>query len=413
MIVVNKNIIIAGILLLFISVRLFNLSSSVGFGSDEGRDFLTTWNMYQTKQPKLIGPPSEYSINGRQFYFGPAPYYVILPALVVGNWDPLWVSYFIIGLNAVALLVVLLELRKQVKDAAVLYSFAAFCTVTPAVITYTRSYWNPHFMFPVSLLVLVLLLKKKVSHPTLYFSGLGFLFGLGMQFHYGFVFAIIISLVWLCKTKVIKLISLLYISIGFLLGVLPLLLFELRSNFYNLRTFLLVLAHINNSHTPFGLRSFYFISLLPFVFLLLSLSLKYVKHVHRYIPYAFISLFVISSFLRIFFPPHYVLDYPTLQELSNTIQSDDPEPGRYNIVDQLTRDNRAMALRYLVTVKGYTPLGVEEYPQSQVLYVYTKEPLDALLKYPIYELQSDLPLVKDKQWKMQNGIMLYRLHKQG
>src|SRR5258708_33069650 len=82
------NLIIIILVVIFIGIRLVHLPESIGFGSDEGRDFLTAWNIYTNKQLKLIGPPSEFTVNGREFYFGPAPYYVILPILVVGNWDP-------------------------------------------------------------------------------------------------------------------------------------------------------------------------------------------------------------------------------------------------------------------------------------------------------------------------------------
>src|SRR5258708_2170161 len=110
----------------FITIRLINLPQIINFGSDAGRDFLVAWNIYITKHPVLIGPPSEYSVNGRQFFFGPAPYYLILPALLVGDWSPLFVSYFLIVLNLVVLFISLKILFQKVKEKSILYYFAIF-----------------------------------------------------------------------------------------------------------------------------------------------------------------------------------------------------------------------------------------------------------------------------------------------
>ncbi len=112
--------------LLFLALRFIHLPQSVNFGSDAARDFLVVWNMYITKHPVLIGPPSEYAFNGRQFFFGPAPYYLILPALVIGHWNPLAVSYFLIFLNLSVLLLALIILNKCIKEKKVLYSLPFF-----------------------------------------------------------------------------------------------------------------------------------------------------------------------------------------------------------------------------------------------------------------------------------------------
>src|SRR5476649_2091016 len=94
----NRFYLYLALIFLFICIRFIHLPQSFNFGSDEGRDFLATWNMYTHRQVTLIGPPSEFTIHGRAFFFGPAPYYMILPALVLGNWNPLFVSYFLIFL---------------------------------------------------------------------------------------------------------------------------------------------------------------------------------------------------------------------------------------------------------------------------------------------------------------------------
>lgn len=396
--------------LLFVAVRLIALPERMGFGSDAGRDFLTVLTMVQTKVPKLIGPPSEYSLHGRQFYFGPAPYYVILPALVISHGDPLVVSYFLIGLNALIFFITLSVLGKTIRSPVTVTCFALLCIMTPAVVTYTRSYWNPHFMFAISMLLLTLLIKRTFFNNQLYFFTIGLLFGVGIQFHYAFIFAVAVSMIWMIVERQLSVRVCCFLAGGLVIGILPLVLFELRSNFYNTRTFVAVMTNLDNTHTPFVPHTFYFISLIPFAFFVVSHALGYIHGRYRILPYAILVLYIIAAIAKTVLPVDEPLPYASVTEMADIIAHDRPE--NFNVVDQLTRDNRAMSLRYLVTIRGYTPRAVDDYSQSQILYVYTDTPLAQLLDHPVYEMQSVTPIHTIGVWHTKNGITLYKLMKE-
>lgn len=404
-------IVLSIIFLFFFVLRFLHLSESINFGSDAARDFLVTWQMFADKHPLLIGPPSEYAINGRQFFFGPAPYYFILPALLIGNWEPLVVSYYLIVLNAAVLLTAVLILNKFIKEKLIIYFFALFCAVTPAFIQYAQSYWNPYFMLPISMLLLVHLVasKDKRSNALLFFSITGFLFGLGLQFHYSFIFAIIISMLWLWKQKKLHLVTLAAIFGGFILGFLPMIIFELRNQFYNVNTFWLVLTNSGAIHSEFKFASFYLISLLPFLFFFAAVLLAKIYKKNQLLAYALCGMYFIWSLSLILPTSKYPLPYPILQQIAKSIQADNPT--NFNIVDQLTRDNQAAALRYILTVHGFAPQAVDQYQSSQSLYIYSKEPLNNLLKNPVYEINSFLPFKKISSRKMENDIVIYKLDK--
>jgi hypothetical protein len=70
-----------------------------------------------------------------------------------------------------------------------------------------------------------------------------------------------------------------------------------------------------------------------------------------------------------------------------------------------------MALRYLLTVDGFTPQTVQDYQSPKSLYLYSREPLETLIKNPIYEIKSFLPFNKTKKWEIGNGIYIYKLEK--
>ncbi len=395
------------ICLLFLSLRLITLPSVLNFGSDAARDFLVTWQMYETKHPVLIGPPSEYTFHGRQFFFGPAPYYLILPALLIGHWDPIAVSYFLIVLNLAVLVTAFLIMHKSIKEKAVAYYFGIFCACTPLLVTYSQSYWNPYFMLPVSMLLVALLVHTKTQKKSSFiFLFIGLLFGLGLQFHYSFLLAIIVSIFWLFISKKMKLRTVGLLIGGFLIGFFPVILFELRNHFYNMNTLFLILTHPADSGTGFIINSFYLISLLPFLFYLLSVLLIKIK---RPVTYMILAGYILLSVYIIFSPHMNKLSYSDAKQIAAKIERD--HPTNFNVVDQLTGDNRATVVRYLVTVQGFVPLGVTQYPQASTLYVYSKLPLKIMLKNPVWEIASFLPYKKITTRQVADQIVLYKLQK--
>jgi hypothetical protein len=364
--------------------------------------------MVQTKKPLFIGPPSEYTINGREFFFGPAPYYIILPALLFGNWEPLVVGYWLVLLNAIVLFVALFILDKSIKNRFIIYSFAPLYIFTPMVISFTQSYWNPYFMLPVSLLLLALLERSKHTSAKELFLSIGFLSGLGLQFHYSFVFAIFLGLVLLSIHNKLTPKNAGIIMSGFVVGFLPLIIFDLRNHFYNLSTFLAVFNNKSGPFAGFTFNSFYFLSVFPFVMFLLSQVVAVIHKKLGRISYVFLGGYVLWSLFIILPAPKQTVSYPTLQKLTAFIKED--KPINFNIVDQVTRDNRAMALRYLVTVQEMQPEGVDQYPHAKTLYVYSKLPLNTLLKNPVWEISSFLPYDKESI-RNTDGLFLYKLSK--
>lgn len=405
----NNILILALIVFLFLFLRFVNLSEAINFGSDAGRDFLAVWNIVETQHPTLIGPPSQYTIEGREFFFGPASYYVILPALLIGNWEPLVVSYFLILLNLVALLVSLLLINNAMKQKLVVVLFGLFCTITPEMITYAQSYWNPYLMLPISTLLVGLLVGAKKFRSGMFFITIGALFGLGLQFHYSFIFAIIVSLVWLIVIRRLSLHAAISITGGFVVGFLPVLLFELRNNFYNLNTLILVITDMKAIQNSNGFPTYYLISLLPFIFFLFACLLVQVRTRSNILFFFCLSLFVLLVAYGWMNFPSPQIRYPLLKQMVSIIQKD--KPANFNIVDQATRDNRASALRYLLTVKGLEAKGATDYASPTTLYIYSKRPLTELLKNPVWEIKSFLPFKDVKVWELEDNFFLYRLNK--
>jgi hypothetical protein len=407
--VIKSYLFIFIICVVFFLLGTLHLSESFQFGSDQGRDFLKVWQMVQDKKPLFIGPPSEYTISGREFFFGPAPYYIILPALLIGNWEPLTVGYWLVTLNAIILFISLVILDRNTSNRFVIYCFAILYAFTPLAISDAQSFWNPYFMLPVSLLLLALLVRSKHTSAKELFLSIGFLFGLGLQFHFSFVFAILIALVWLAVHSKLAPKSVSVLISGFIIGFLPLIIFDLRNQFYNLSTFIAVFTNHAGPLAGFTFNSFYLLSLIPFIIFGIS---QVFTHLHKALPRFTYSLLGIYILWTLFFSlpaPKQDLSYSQLQKLTAVIKTD--KPKNYNIVDQISNDNRAMALRYFLTVQGFPPEAVDKYPNAETLYIYSKLPLETLLKNPIWEIRSFLPYEEISTKQVDRDMYLYILNK--
>ncbi len=407
--------------ILFLFLRFWHIPQSIGLGSDQGRDFLTTWNIYASHKLTLIGPPSEFTVFGHEFFFGPLPFYEILPALIVGNGSIVFVSYYLTIINALGIFAALFILYRFAPNKFVVFIFGYFLTLTPLLVEYTRSYWNPFPMIVISTLLISLLsviaYQKKTKHLFLLFFLVGVLFGLGLQAHYSYVLTITVSAIVLYVMKKINRRSTLMTLVGFIVGFSPIILFELRNHFYNLTTFILTLQHGTSLTFHSVLPQFYFISLIPFFLFLLSLFIVRIttnKNMLVLVGICFIVYTYISLATILPVPTHgYDMvpgwNVPALEKTASIIQSQHPK--QFNIVDQLTNDNRAMSLRYVLTVDDVVPMAVDQYPSATTLFVYTRLSVHTILTSNVWEIHSAQPMHLVKSWPIQNGIYLYELQK--
>ena len=100
------------------------------------------------------------------------------------------------------------------------------------------------------------------------------------------------------------------------------------------------------------------------------------------------------------------LTFSELEKISQIILSD--SPNDFNIVDQMTGDNRALALRFLLT-RSNEPMNETAYPNATTLYVYSNKPVNELLKNPIWEIASANTTKVSQTWTVDNNLSLYKL----
>lgn len=233
------GIILSLILILASFLRLYRISDYMTFLGDEGRDAIVAKEILNGNLT-LLGPRA----SAGDFFLGPIYYYMIAPFLAIFNYDPVGpaVMVAIFGI-ATVFLVFYTTYKLFGKNAAIIAS--SLYAISPIVIAFSRSSWNPNPVPFFSLLMffaLYLSIKKNSYKTSLI---IGILLGITLQLHYIAVFiGVIIFLSVLAgnfyenKKTILKSIISQYVSIlgGFILGLSPFIAFELRNGFPNTKT---------------------------------------------------------------------------------------------------------------------------------------------------------------------------------
>lgn len=223
-------------ILLFILViaafsRLYKIDQYMTFLGDEGRDVIIVRRLLVEGHPPLIGPGTSVG----QMYLGPLYYYMMAPALWLAGFSPIGPAVQIAILGVITVGFVWFVAREWFGKTAAFVS-ALLYAISPTVITFSRSSWNPNIMPFFALLCIFGIWRvwKKRQYNWLLILGISFAFV--MQSHYlGALLFPTIFIFWLLS-KVPKRITLISAGI-FAVLMSPLLIFDLRHNFQNFKAF--------------------------------------------------------------------------------------------------------------------------------------------------------------------------------
>ena len=269
-------------------------------------------------------------------------------------------------------------------------------------------------MIPLSILVLLFSEKYLLKKQNKYLFLMAFCWGFAFACHYSAVFWGLFFIFVLVKSKQIKkLKSYFIIIIGFILGNLPFFVFEILHNFYNIKTIFYIFI---NSSSSSGLASHYFVFplLIFIIFGLLSLLFKIRNKIN--INIILVIIFGLLFLIQIrFFSKYNPLDvipswsYPEQQKIIELIIQNDC-PKNFNIASTISGDTRSFDLRFLLTVKGCKPMGVEEYSKAEKVFLIApvNRPPE---KETVWEVSSLGKFKINRQENLNPKIIFYELEK--
>jgi 4-amino-4-deoxy-L-arabinose transferase-like glycosyltransferase len=196
---VKKNpleaVLLLSIIVLAAFLRLYRISEYMTFLGDEGRDVIIVRRLLVAADPILIGPGTSIG----NMYLGPLYYYMMAPALLLAGYSPVGPAVQIAILGVITVVFVWYVGKKWFGPIAGLTS-ALLYSISPVVIYFSRSSWNPNIMPFFALLCIWSTWQffKNNKFPFLIVAGVSFAFVL--QSHYlGLLLAPVMGLYWLIK----------------------------------------------------------------------------------------------------------------------------------------------------------------------------------------------------------------------
>lgn len=217
------------ILLVGAFLRLYKINQYMTFLGDEGRDVIIVRNLLVHADPILIGPGT--SVGG--MYLGPLYYYFMAPFLLLANFSPIGPAVGVALLGVVTIYLVFIVGKDMFNKKTGLFASALFA-ISPTVITYSHSSWNPNIMpfFAILSVYSMWRVWKFKKYNWLFVSAISFAFVL--QSHYlGVLLAPVLIGYWFF-TRVPKRYSLISILL-FTFLMSPLLIFDIRHDWMNSR----------------------------------------------------------------------------------------------------------------------------------------------------------------------------------
>ena len=211
-------------------LRLHLISGYMTFLGDEGRDVLVVMHMIVYHKFTLLGPNA--SVGG--FFLGPIYYYFMLPFLWAWKLNPVGPA-IMVALFGIATVYLVFKVGKDFVSLWVGLAAASVYALSPLVVAYSRSSWNPNLVPFFSLLLIYLLwfAVEKKRRSTLVWIGV--VLGIGLQLHYLFLFLFVVTGIWLIlNAKTLPFFkSVIWVFAGFLIGYSPFIAFEVRHGFPN------------------------------------------------------------------------------------------------------------------------------------------------------------------------------------
>ncbi len=217
--------------------RLYRIEEYITFLGDEGRDVLVVYKILHGDLT-LLGPTS--SVGG--FFLGPIYYYFMTPFLWLFNYNPVGPA-IMVALFGVATVWLIYKIGKEFFGASVGLIASGIYSISPLVVIYSRSSWNPNLMPFFSLLTLYFVYKALRKSSFKLFLLSGFIFGITIQLHYlalflGVIISVYIFIYQFAYSKSAFFLKALkqymFIFLGFVIGWSPFLAFEIRHGFPNI-----------------------------------------------------------------------------------------------------------------------------------------------------------------------------------
>jgi len=414
----NKKIILLliFIVLVFIAVRSINFIYYLNWSGDQASFAIEVLKMFREKKLTLIGPQISANFQGHFIFQGPAIYYMMLVFMLLGRWDPVFSSYFFMIFASLMTIPLYFGTKKLINKKAgwlmvILYSFLPF------YINYSRFIWNSTFLLSLLPVLIYLMGLYQEKKSKLVFFLISFWLGLLFQFHYQFILVIFGIFLYYFLFKKLKIFEFLLFVSGLIAGFSPLILFELKHDFYNLRTMILFAQNWNQVDRPGGITMPHYYISISFMLLILIFGIlaKKIKNLSYRLIIFFAVILAVYSFIvylpkpdHAFWAPADPWNYLNEKKIYEIIRSTGIKKD-FNVANLAYYDTPAIVAKYFLK-RDYYRIDYGDYYSNKYLFVISEG--DNYLGNPAYEVGTFKPHKIVKKWvinKRYDMLLLERL----
>lgn len=251
----NKKILYAGLFFLLIILSIFPRATEVinknyVFLFDQGRDYLDVQKIVEKHKFTLIGAEIGAGSAGFKYIFhGPGYYYLLTIPYILFRGDPYGgvVLMFLLGLISIGLA---FYMGNKILGKWGGVVFALMIAVSSPLIDQSRFIWNS---YPATSLIILtyyfvyLTVKKSRNFLFLAAFSSAFIYNFELGMAVPMALSVFIFSILILKNKNLK--AFLLMFLGFILGFLPMLLFEIRHGFLAFKSILAYIFSVS-TNTP-------------------------------------------------------------------------------------------------------------------------------------------------------------------
>lgn len=403
------------LVLIAIVIRSLNYSESLNFSSDQGKFSIKALEILRGGNSgfSLIGPSTSLQLDGREIFQGGVIYYFQALFLFLGNLDPIKSSFIFVLFSCFMVIPLYFGVKFLTNKNKALLVSIIFC-LFPVFVNYTKFLWNPNFQFSLLPLLFLFLGLYRESKKSIWLLVAGVWFGIIFQFHYQLFVGGLALLLYLRFYLKASFLQILFFIAGSLVGFAPILIFEMRNNFYNFNTLLFYLENFkrfqgtNSASNPLANPHYLLSLIMIFLVIILSFPLKITQKI-------VIGIFGVLLIwdLLIFYPKPTQgfgmaanWSYPDEAKAFEIIKSQNL--GKYNVTN-LGYDTLAYVQKYLHK-KDNLDTHLADYWEIYQLFVIAPKSKD-ISEDPAYEVRVIKPFNLVKQWEINPQYDLYLLQK--
>jgi len=238
--ILSKNWFVLVLIAIGVFLRTYRLTEFVTFLGDQGRDAIIIKRIITFEHFPAIGPTS--SVGG--VFLGPFYYYLMAPFLALFHLDPIGLAYGSVFFSIIGFIAAYFVVRKELDKPTAIF-FSIFTIFSYILVESARFSWNPNLLPFFSFFTLYFAYKFVAAKKNIYALLTGVFLSFSIQLHY---LSLLLFVPIICffiinhqnkkKSIISQIPSLMGAFVSFVFFSAPLIIFDLKHDFLNTKSFI-------------------------------------------------------------------------------------------------------------------------------------------------------------------------------